>query len=98
MTHYHTKRVVWLVPVLVRNLLPVHIRLSPIPYESNHVYASTQLLIRMPRIRPNSLRTIRAHSWHSDVLLLVVALLGARLGAQAPRQTQADDYTRYELL
>jgi hypothetical protein len=29
---------------------------------------------------------------------LFVALLGGRLGAQTPRQTQSDDYTRYELL
>ena len=49
----------------------------------------------------NSLRTIRPHSWHSDELLLLVfavAALGSQLGAQTPRQTQADDYTRYELL
>ena len=57
-----------------------------------------RLLIRMRRITPNSRRAIRLHSWNSDVLLLVVAAFGARLGAQSPRQTQADDYTRYELL
>jgi hypothetical protein len=54
----------------------------------------------MPRIRSNSLRTIRVHSRNSDVFLLlfVLAVRGIPLGAQAPRQTQADDYTRYELL
>jgi hypothetical protein len=55
----------------------------------------------MRRITPNSPWNIRLCSWHSDavlLLLLFVALPGGRLGAQAPRQTQADDYTRYELL
>jgi hypothetical protein len=31
-------------------------------------------------------------------IVSLAALIGATLGAQAPRQTQSDDYTRYELL
>src|SRR4026208_373133 len=50
---------------------------------------------------PNSPMSIRPHSRNSDeVLLSVVALsfIAAPLAAHPARQTQADDYTRYELL
>jgi hypothetical protein len=52
-------------------------------------------------MKPNRSWSTRIHSWNSDALLLLFCLLaafGGPLRAQTPRQTQADDYTRYELL
>ena len=48
----------------------------------------------------NSPFPIRPRSWNSDagLLLLAAVMVAAPVNAQAPRQTQADDYTRYELL
>jgi hypothetical protein len=48
-------------------------------------------------MNPNNRRRIVLNSLNSDVVLLLL-LAWIPLGAQTPRQTQSDDYTRYELL
>jgi hypothetical protein len=55
--------------------------------------------MRIPRILANGTTSIRVHSRHSHVSFLVLwTVVSAGALAQSPRQTQSDDYTRYELL